>query len=435
MTKKENATGKLKSSRWVCYDAGLFAALPFLAPMFVIYDLETTGLRPDDCEIIQIAAVRFREGRLNHAETFFSYARPALPIPAFIVRYTGVTDRHVAEAPRPHEVLQQFAEFVGADCGLIAHNGHRFDSRFLDATCRRHGLGTRQVHSIDSLHFSRRLFGTARGTGHGMDYPVLDPHSNSREGVVPGACALAMMIKAPRPGASKTRLSPPLTPEEAAALSRCFLRDTTSNIDHVVQAHAPGGGGAPAAGVAVYTPVGLEAAFEGLLPAGFVLVAQRDGTFGERLTGALEDLLTLGYGSVCLIDSDSPTLPAAALAAAVEALAQPGDRAVFGPSEDGGYYLLGLKQAHRRLFEDIEWSTERTGPQTLERAAELGLEVIQLPTWYDVDDRVTLHALCDELFDPASSRAQAGGFPAPCTEGMLAGLLAAEGRKRIWPEA
>ena len=244
-----------------------------------------------------------------------------------------------------------------------------------------------------------------------------------------------MMIKAPRPGASKTRLSPPLTPEEAAALSGCFLRDTTSNIDHVVHAHAPGGGGAPAAGVAVYTPVGLEGAFDGLLPDGFVLVAQREGTFGERLTGALEDLFALGYGSVCLIDSDSPTLPAAALAAAVEALAQPGDRAVFGPSEDGGYYLLGLKQAHRRLFEDIEWSTERTGPQTLERAAEIGLEVVQLPTWYDVDDRATLRALCDELFDPASARAKAGGFPAPRSKEMLAAVLAAEGRGRIWAQA
>ena len=137
--------------------------------MFVVYDLETTGLRPADCEIIQIAAVRFCAGRMNHAETFFSYARPERPIPAFIARYTGVTDRHVAGAPRPHEALREFARFVGGEAGLIAHNGHRFDSRFLDATCRRHGLGTRPVHSIDSLHFSRRLFGTARGTGHGMD--------------------------------------------------------------------------------------------------------------------------------------------------------------------------------------------------------------------------------------------------------------------------
>ncbi len=268
-----------------------------------------------------------------------------------------------------------------------------------------------------------------------MPYPVLDPRTPSREGVTAGACALAMMIKAPRPGASKTRLSPPLTPEEAAQISGCFLRDTTANIAHVVHAHAPGGGGAPAAGVAVYTPVGLETAFDGLLPDGFTMIAQREEGFGGRLLGAVEDLLAVGYGAVCLIDSDSPTLPAASLAAAVEALAQPGDRIVLGPSEDGGYYLIGVKQAHRRLFDDIDWSTERVTPQTLERAAEIGLDVIQLPTWYDVDDRATLHALCDELFGGAGTRAQASGYPATRTREFLAGLLASEGRARIWPEA
>ena len=244
-----------------------------------------------------------------------------------------------------------------------------------------------------------------------------------------------MMIKAPRPGASKTRLSPPLTPEEAAALSACFLRDTTANIAHVVRAHAPGGGGAPAAGVAAYTPTGMEAAFDGLLPDGFTMVAQREEGFGGRLVGAVEDLLAVGYGSVCLIDSDSPTLPAAALAAAVEALAQPGDRLVLGPSEDGGYYLIGVKAAHHRLFEDITWSTEHVTPQTLERAAELGLEVVQLPTWYDVDDRATLRSLCEELFGGQGARAAAGGYPAPRTREFLAGVLAREGRARLWPEA
>lgn len=138
-------------------------------PEFIIYDLETTGLSADRCEIIQIAAVRFRGGRVASDEFFHSYARPSAPIPAFIARYTGVTDAHVADAPRPHEALAQFACFVGGATGLIAHNGHRFDSRFLEATCRRHGLGTREVRSIDSIQLSRRVFGTARGTGHGLD--------------------------------------------------------------------------------------------------------------------------------------------------------------------------------------------------------------------------------------------------------------------------
>ena len=150
---------------------------------FVIYDLETTGLSPERCEIIQIAAVRFRAGCMAREETFFTYARPHGPIPAFIARYTGVTDAHVAGAPPPHEALAGFARFVGDAAGLIAHNGHRFDSRFLEATCRRHAMGTRAVHSLDSLHLSRRMFGTARGTGHGLDR-VLSRLGIGREGAV-----------------------------------------------------------------------------------------------------------------------------------------------------------------------------------------------------------------------------------------------------------
>ena len=274
-----------------------------------------------------------------------------------------------------------------------------------------------------------------------MTYPILDPRSNSgspaQPGVIPGACALAMMIKAPRPGASKTRLSPPLTPEEAAALSGCFLRDTTANIAAVAAAGVARTDGEaegvamPAAGIAVYTPTGTERAFDGLLPEGFCMVAQRDGDFGQRLIGAVDDLFALGYGAVCLIDSDSPTLPAASLAAAVRALSLPGDRAVLGPSEDGGYYLIGVKKAHRRLFEDITWSTEHVSRETLERAAETGLETIQLPTWYDVDDAATLRALCDELF--AGTRGN-HGFHAPQTRAFLADLIEREGRVRIWPQ-
>lgn len=248
-----------------------------------------------------------------------------------------------------------------------------------------------------------------------------------------------MMIKAPRAGASKTRLCPPLRPEEAATLSGCFLRDTTANIADVVAALPPD---TPARGVAVYTPVGAEAAFDGLLPDGFALLAQRESGFGERLHGAAEDLLAVGFRSLCLIDSDSPTLPPGALRAAVEALARPGERLVLGPSEDGGYYLVGLQTAHRRVFEDVDWSTERVAAQTLARAAEIGLAVEVLPTWYDVDDGPTLWALCEELFgnrgtydDRSSSREGTRGYPAPRTREFLAGVLAAEGRGRIWPTA
>jgi len=80
-----------------------------------------------------------------------------------------------------------------------------------------------------------------------------------------------------------------------------------------------------------------------------------------------------------------------------KALALPGARAVLGPSDDGGYYLLGLKTAHRRLFEDISWSTERVAAQTLERAREIGLGIHLLPACYDVDDLQGLRRLHREL--------------------------------------
>ncbi|MFM7180171.1 MAG: exonuclease domain-containing protein [Verrucomicrobiales bacterium] len=136
---------------------------------FVIYDLETTGLYPEQDEFIQIAAVRFRDGCLCRGETFHAYARPRRPISSFIENYTGVTNAHVRGAPRPEEVLADFAGFSG-NATLIAHNGKRFDAKFLEATCHRHRLSARPVECIDSIQLSKLAFGRTRGIGHSMDH-------------------------------------------------------------------------------------------------------------------------------------------------------------------------------------------------------------------------------------------------------------------------
>ena len=251
---------------------------------------------------------------------------------------------------------------------------------------------------------------------------VLDPGNPSPLGK--NVCALAVMTKAPQAGKVKTRLTPPLTPEEAAALNICFLRDTTAAIS---QAATNGG----ARGIAVYTPVGAEEAYAGILPEDFELVPQRGDGFGERLIFATEDLFSLGFSSVCLIDSDSPTVPQQAFADASSILSQQDDAVVLGPSDDGGYYLIGLKKLHRSLFEEIDWSTEHVLDQTIDRARRLGLRVHLLPAWYDVDDRATLRRLCQEFFAPNGSHAQ--GYPAPATRRYLDDLLKREGRERIWP--
>lgn len=244
-----------------------------------------------------------------------------------------------------------------------------------------------------------------------------------------GSFALGVMAKAPEAGRVKTRLVPPLTPDEAAALSLCTLRDTAANVAYAAARER-------ADAVAVYTPVGSEQAFEDLLPKEFSLLPQHGESLGDRLYNATQTLLRLGYASVCLINSDSPTLPSDRLAGALCALAHPGDRVVLGPARDGGYYLIGLKRVHRRLFDAVEWSTSKVLAQTLERAAEIGLEVELLPEWYDVDSTAELGLLCEELFSSNGERATHAGFdpyPAPYTRDYLARLIESEGCERIWP--
>ena len=132
----------------------------------VIFDLETTGLSPSSHEIIQIAGVRMRAGRILEEEAFATFVRPANRIPSFIADYTGITNRHVQNAPLAAAALVSFSRFVG-DATLIAHNGQRFDMPFIRESCARHRLPVRTVGFVDSMAFSRKLWG-GRG-GHGLD--------------------------------------------------------------------------------------------------------------------------------------------------------------------------------------------------------------------------------------------------------------------------
>lgn len=132
----------------------------------VIFDLETTGLSPYSHEIIQIAAVRMQGGRIVENADFATFVRPHYRIPSFIEGYTGISNAHVQNAPRADEALLSFSRFVG-DATLIAHNGQRFDMPFIRESCARHGLPVRPVGFVDSMAFSRKLWG-GRG-GHGLD--------------------------------------------------------------------------------------------------------------------------------------------------------------------------------------------------------------------------------------------------------------------------
>ena len=212
--------------------------------------------------------------------------------------------------------------------------------------------------------------------------------------VVP-TCGIAVMAKASIAGRTKTRLVPPLTFEQAAQCNTAFLRDIADNILATAAQ-------ASIAGYIAYGPADARPFFQANLPREIALIEACYPTLGECLDYTIAQLLERGHRAAVVLNSDSPTLPASLLVETAHVLAQPGDRAVFGPALDGGYYLLGLKAQHHRLFEDIAWSTERVAQQTLERAAELKLPVHILPTWYDVDDLAGLKILQAELFEGQS---------------------------------
>lgn len=248
---------------------------------------------------------------------------------------------------------------------------------------------------------------------------VLSP--NEYEPSAAGFCALAVMTKAPRAGEVKTRLTPPLTAEEAAALNICFLRDTAGAILRA---------GERARGIGCYTPVDAKAAYEEIFPAGFELIPQRGSDLTERIILAIEDLFAVGFSSVCLIGSDSPTVPASAFAEAVKVLSLPNECVVLGPSDDGGYYLIGFRKLYRRMFEEINWSTGSVFAETVRRANEIGLPMHLLPAGYDVDDNITLSRLCHDLLGPNENAKE---IKADATRNFLREIIDREGRERIWP--
>jgi uncharacterized protein len=203
------------------------------------------------------------------------------------------------------------------------------------------------------------------------------------------------MAKASVPGQSKTRLVPPLTAEEAALCNTAFLLDIADSV-------LAAAGRASIAGYMAFGPPAAKPFFEATLPAEIGLIEAWYSNFGDCLFHTIARLLDLGHGGAVVINCDSPTLPRSLLSETAGVLAKPGDRMVLGPASDGGYYLLGLKTKHRRLFEDIAWSTDQVARQTLHRAADLDIPVHLLPQWYDVDDLDGLRVLHRELFNRQS---------------------------------
>src|SRR5262249_51802958 len=198
------------------------------------------------------------------------------------------------------------------------------------------------------------------------------------------------MAKAPREGEVKTRLSGALSPEEAKHLYVAFLSDTFALMEDVKEEREN------LALALCYTPEGEEEAFEEVEREGSLMIPQRGGSLGERLTNCFADLFALGFESVIVIGAHSPTLPGAYIFAAFECF-ETEDDVVVGPTEDGGYYLVGMRKLHERIFEDIPWGTGGALDATIERAREAELNLVLLPEWRDVDTPEDFQRLKREL--------------------------------------
>jgi uncharacterized protein len=196
--------------------------------------------------------------------------------------------------------------------------------------------------------------------------------------------ALLVIAKQPIAGQVKTRLGALFTPEQKAELYLCLMRDTLALAKRATGAER----------IVLFAPDDAEEYFRVLAP-GFRLCPQRGPDLGARLLHAIEDHLALGYERVVVMDSDSPTLPAAYVEQAF-ALLDDHD-VVLGPCEDGGYYLIGAKAAHPELFIGVQMSTPRVFTDTAARAVAAGLTLGVLPAWYDVDYAEDVQRLRAEL--------------------------------------
>lgn len=200
--------------------------------------------------------------------------------------------------------------------------------------------------------------------------------------------ALIVFAKVPQPGRVKTRLTTLLSPEQAAMLYEAFLHDALAQYE------------AMEVDVRLYlspptTPRPID-----LVPDSVAVREQQGDGLGERMMHAFVESFAEGYERLVVIGTDHPTLPTAFIEQAFAALAAPLS-VVIGPSDDGGYYLLGMNDFYPQLFDEMTYSHADVFTQTLARSGDTGAAVSVLPSWYDVDTPELLRRLVKDLEDPS----------------------------------
>jgi len=196
---------------------------------------------------------------------------------------------------------------------------------------------------------------------------------------------LGIFVKCPAPGRVKTRLTPPLTPDQGCELYRACIADLSRRVAR-----------ASKYAIRVFYDGDDLSSLDGLLPERATLERQRGDTLGERLITAFSSLLSeKSPGPAVIIGSDSPDLPLLSLKRAFQKLKH--RDVVLGPTVDGGYYLVGLRRPLPALFMDIPWSDEQVFSKTLDVIEREGLKLATLPLWYDVDSEQELRTLRESV--------------------------------------
>ena len=216
----------------------------------------------------------------------------------------------------------------------------------------------------------------------------------------PLAAQIMVIAKEPVPGRVKTRLTPAYTPAEAAELAEAALADTLAAV----------------ASTSVTRRILALAGTPGRwLPPGFDVITQRGGGLDERLAWALADALVTSPAPLVFIGMDTPQVTPGLLANAVEPLVSGTADATFGPAEDGGFWLLGLREIDPALVLGVPMSRSDTGARQLARLREAGLRVRMLPELADVDtadeaERIaaatpgSVFAACVKVLGPRAAR-------------------------------
>ena len=197
-----------------------------------------------------------------------------------------------------------------------------------------------------------------------------------------------VIAKEPLPGRAKTRLSPPCTPEEAAALAEAALLDTLE-----VVARTP----------AHRRVLVFDGDAERFASSRFEVIPQRGAGLGERLAAAFEDVAE----PALLVGMDTPQVTSELLTYGMRTLARPGVDAVLGRAHDGGYWSIGLGESAMRAFDGVPMSSPFTWREQRARLQELGLRVHDSSPLRDVDTIEDAEAVAGEA--PGSRFARAVG--------------------------